>query len=198
MLTSRFITAFLVSTLLLLSACASKPLLVREHTKIDTLGVCVDFNEHITAPEKLLYLEATEEFVNENRKNKSRNWQLDTCNTSQKYQLDILVQNTKFVEPSQQAMYVILSTAGILYPLNGGAFGFFWLGFNTSNLEVSVSDDLKAGSKRPVFRQVYSSPYFKGSDALRIKHMESYKVALGKLIQDLQYQLDMPATGHKS
>jgi len=170
-----------------LVSCASRPLLINTDSLIETLGICVNFNEHIHGDEKLLYLNAAKDLVDEHQHNKKGEYVLDTCKQGQQNQLNILVQNTNFVDPPEQAVYVLLSTVGILYPLNGGGIGFFWLGFNNTSVELTLSEKL-AGTNKPVYRQVYSSPYFMDSESVRISHMESFKGMILESVQELQLQ----------
>lgn len=169
-----------------LSACASKPLAIKEGVGLDSLGVCVDFDQHVEEDDKLLYLNATKEFVEEYNQADSE-IPVNTCQQSNPYQLNFTVQNSRFIDPSEQALYVLLSTAGILYPLSGGKIAFAWLGFNTTNIEVSVSKAL-ATSGKPVYTQFYSSPYFLSADGVRYKHMQRFKSFMTEMVDSIASQ----------
>ena len=157
-----------------------------------TLELCVSFNEHVNQNDRLLYLDATKEFVDDYNKQHLKGPSLETCKSGQHEQLNVLIQRTSYVEPSEQVFYILLSIAGIAYPFSGGKFGFAWLGMNYTNVELSLSKTI-AGKEKPVFRQVYSSPYFKSSETLRISHMESYKAMLKESVKEIDEQLSMNA-----
>lgn len=188
MVTSRALFALFLAFILCLSACASRPLIINNALDVDTIGICLNFDEGTHDDEKLLYLNAVKEFVDYSRIGENENSLVDTCKRDQTYQLNILVQNSKFVDPSEQVFYVLLSTVGIMYPLSGGGIGFFWFGLNSTSVEVSLSESL-SGDGKPVYRQVYSSPYFMDSESLRIHHMENFKHMISGSLQQIGSQL---------
>ncbi len=187
-----FWLAVLISVMGLV-ACASRPLVVNPDVNVVNLGICVDFDEHIELDEKLLYLNATKEFVEQSAGGDGDDsLSVAMCNRNQPHQLTVTVQHTRFVDPAEQALYVVLSTAGILYPLNGGHLGFAWLGFSTSNLELHTSPNLAVTAK-PVYTQIYSSPYFLSAEGVRVKHMERFKNFLAETVRDIGRQLQAVA-----
>lgn len=187
MKTSRFICGLIACLVLLVSACASKPLSIKPDLQVAELGICIDFNEHIEDDEKLLYLNAAKQLV-DNKRDKGHFLKLEMCKNTQTHKVNFMVQNTRFIDPSEQALYVLLSTAGILYPLSGGQIGFAWLGFNTSNIELSASPSI-SDEARPVYTQVYSSPYFLSAEAVRLKHMESFKEFVVEVVKGIEQKL---------
>ena len=187
-MTSRVLSVLLM-LILALSACSNVPLIVNKQVHIATLGLCVNFNEHVQQDDRLLYLDATKEFVDEYNRQGLKGPRLDTCKKGQRDQLNVLIQRDRYVEPSEQALYIVLSIAGIAYPLSGGSFGFVWFGMNSTSVELSLSESI-GGKEKPVYRQVYSSPYFKGPESLRISHMESYKAMLKESVKEIVGQLN--------
>ncbi len=187
--TSRFFSTLSVLLLVtVMSACAMQPIAIKPDVFIETLAVCLDFNTQIGIDEKLLYLNATDELVAAH--NQASNLpQLVMCNETDEHALNITVLKTNLVEPSKQAFYVLLSIAGIAYPLSGGSIGFAWLGANSTSVEISVSKALAAATK-PVYAQFYSSPYFLSADEVRLKHMQRFKTFVNELLQ----QIDDKAT----
>ena len=172
-----------VGILPVFAGCANQPLTIAPDDNVTSIGICLGFNEHIHADEKLLYLNATKEYV-ETFNQGNPVLKIDTCNMQQAHRLEIIVQNTRFIEPSEQALYAVLSTAGVIYPLTGGGVGFVWFGLSTSNLEVKPSKSL-SGVDKVTYMQFYSSPYFKTSEGVRVRHMESYKEFVGGLVQEI-------------
>ena len=159
-------------------------MLLKADAKISELGICVNFNEHIEAPVRLLYLNATTEFIDDYNKN-TDDLELQACAAKQKNKLTIEVENTRFIEPDKQLLYLIISGLGVWYPMSGGGFGFVWFGLNSSDVQIKVSDDI-ALNNEPVFRHFSSWPYFSGSEAVKSKHMKQYQQFMFKLINELR------------
>ena len=170
-----------------LLACANKPLVAKTNPQLETLFLCMNFSEQADSSEKLLYLDAINQFI-ETYNNSQKELVLQPCNKSQQQSLIITVNKTKWVEPNKQAFYVVVSTIGIAYPLSGGSFGFAWFAMNESNLQLAYSPDL-AGTGKPVYRYVRSWPYFNGIEALKIKHMAKFQEFLFETLSDIEKDL---------
>lgn len=173
---------------MVLPACANHSLVITPGVNVSALGLCIEFDEHTGPDEKLLYLNATSELVEEYNR-AGQGFSLAMCNPAQEHQLKIVIQKTRFVDPGEQALYVGISAAGIIYPLTGGNFIFAWFGLSTSNLAISTSKNLSS-DKKPIYTQFYSSPYFMSADNVRIKHMEKYKVYISELVKDVETKLN--------
>jgi len=176
----------LLSCLFLIS-CANKPLLVKGGTQVAVLQVCMNFANHIEGDEKLLYLNAISEFIDDYNATPNA-LKLQSCTKGLKKSLHVTVQNTRFIDPNKQALYVGASTIGLAYPLSGGSFGFFWLAMNGTSLQLSLSPDLSEENKA-VNRYFSTWPYFYDLEALKAKHMNQFQEFMLETMIDIEKNL---------
>jgi len=182
-----FSLLLIICTLLL--ACANKPLVAKTGVKIDTLYLCMNFDEQTEASEKLLYLDAVKDFIDQYN-DKQKKLRLAACIKKQQQSLIVTVNKTRWIEPKKQVFYVLISTVGIAYPLTGGSFGFAWLAMNGSNLQLAYSPDL-AETNKPVYRYFSSWPYFNRMEALQGKHMEKFQEFMFETLENIEKDLTL-------
>lgn len=173
-----------VFILLILSACANKPLVFKLGLQPKLLELCLDFSREVSGDDKLLHLDAVTTFIDDyNALNKGI--RIQSCTDSNKHTVNLMIQKTEFVTPVKQVIYTIISVAGLVYPISGGSFGFIWFGGNTTNLGVTLSDDI-ASSKKVIYRRFASSPYFMNIDSVKEKHMKEFQTFLFELFDELK------------
>lgn len=170
--------------ILLLSACASQPIMLKADAKPKTLELCLDFREDMNSVDKLYYLDAANAFI-VHYNNLARGFNITPCAEGKKQTVRLIIENSRFVSPAEQTMYTLISILGIAYPLSGGGFGFAWLGFSTTSLGVQLSPDI-ADTTDIVYTQFSSSPYFYDEDSVKIKHMKQFQAFMFELFDGLR------------
>lgn len=181
--TKVFFVGLFIGLCLSIVSCSVVPLNVKPGATFDELAICLEFNDTLEDTDKLLYLDTATTFIEQYNVRHS-GLKLSACHNTAVNRLSISVQNTKFVNPDKQALYVAISTLGIAYPLMGGNFGFAWLGFNSSQLHLSLSENLSA-QEGTVYRSFYSSPYFKNLDEVKATHMQRFQEFLFETVNEL-------------
>jgi len=177
-------TRLLLLVTLLLTACAHQPMQVKHDVEVEQLEICLTFHEQIVVEDRLLHLDAIKNFIDDyNHAGQKIN--LLACQQGTSKSLNIAVESAKFINPEKQLLYVLASAVGLYYPLTGGGIGFAWLGFNTTNVGLSLSDDLDPGGK-PVFRSVVSSPYFHELETVKARHMQKFQVFMFEVMQEIE------------
>ena len=151
------------------------------------MQLCLNFANHIDidADDKLMHINTVNEFVEKYNELPDNSFKLKPCVSGKKDAVILTIQNSRFVAPKEQALYVIISTLGIAYPLSGGGFGFVWVGASTTTLGVQMSEDLGKNPKA-VYRQFSSSPYFYELSGVKRKHMQKFKVFLFELFEEIK------------
>ena len=170
-------------SLLLLVGCASQPVSLKHGVKPDLLEVCIDFSFDMNSDEKLLHLDAVNSFI-ESYNAQALYYKLLPCTKAENRSVTLTVQGTRYIAPSEQVLYVLVSSFGISSILNGG-LGFAWAGFSATQLGVKLSDDIADNSKA-VYRQFYSSPYFRDLASVKIHHMEKFQMFMFELFDELK------------
>jgi len=163
--------------------------------KPDSLEICLNFNSDIESEDKLMHIDAVNHFIehyNGLRKIKEpgqshapkRHFVLQSCVSGKLKTLNLTIQRTRYVPPSEQVLYAVISTAGILSILNGG-LGIAWAGFSTTTLGINLSADL-TDKQNTIYRQFSSSPYFHELNTVKRKHMKKFQVFMFELIHELE------------
>ena len=175
---------FLLAGILFLGGCASQPVLIKQGSQPDTLEVCIDFAVKLDSDEKLAHLDAVNTFINNYNNQQMPHYKLLSCSKGESRAVTLIIQNTRYVPPGEQALYVLVSTAGIASLVNGG-LGFAWAGFSTTSLGVKLSADI-ADTPNTVYRQFSSSPYFYELASVKIKHMNKFQSFMFGLFDELK------------
>ena len=178
---------FLLIISLLSFACANKPLMISKGTDFKSLKLCLNFSEDIGADDKLMYLNAINQFMEKYNALKKK-LLLKSCQKAKEQSLILTIQNSRLIEPKKQAFYVAISTIGIAYPLSGGNIGFAWFAMNGTNLQLSFSSDL-AGTQKPVHRHFSSWPYFYDIESLKVIHMEQFQAFMFENMGEIEKNL---------
>jgi len=175
---------WILLSLLCVTGCASNPIQLTHQIPDNKLELCVTFDNHISDDDRLLFLNASSKFINKyNQQEKS--FLLASCTNKSRPALNVIIQNTRFIDPQKQALYVVISTLGVAYPLTGGSIGFMWFGLNTTDLQFMVSSE--SGEKTALYhRQFSSSPYFHSLESLKLRHMEQYALFLLEILQEIK------------
>lgn len=173
---------------LILQGCASQPVSLKPDTKPGYLALCLDFASKTENDDKLLYLDAVKSFIDEyNAKNaydEIRSCSQASQSAKPERQVTLIIQNTRYVPPSKQMLYVLISSAGI-YSLLSGGYGFAWAGLSTTTLGVKLSADI-ATQPKIIYRQFSSWPYFNDLPQVKQKQMKRFQVFMFELFNELK------------
>lgn len=178
----NFPALVVVLMFLFLSACAHQPVVIAKSAKLEQLDICLTFHELISEDDRLLHLDAMKEFIDEYNQT-DNSVHLTACH-QQGSRLAINIESTKFINPDKQVLYVLISAVGLYYPLSGGGIGFAWFGLNTTNLSLTLSQDLNPEGKS-IYRQFVSSPYFNELDAVKAKHMQKFQTFMYEILKEI-------------
>ena len=169
--------------MLFLHGCASQPVSFSPNVKPHYLEVCLDFAVEMENEDKLLHLDAVNTFIGKYNA-RTPYYELRPCSQGKTRTVKLIIQNTRYVPPNEQALYVLISSAGIYSLLNGG-IGIVWGGMSTTTLGVDLSGDL-TDKPKTVYKHFYSSPYFYDLPAVKLKHMKQFQTFMFELLDELK------------
>lgn len=183
--------------IVVLFGCASQPVSFqfdegKSRVKSDYFTLCLDFAGETAIEDKLLYLDAVKSFIDEYNEAHAKD-EIRACVRGNGFsqsrsgaQIRLIIQSTRYVSPGEQALYVLISGAGLYSLLNGG-YGFAWAGLSSTTLGIVLSGDM-ASQPKVVYRQFRSWPYFQDMPGVKRKHMEQFQVFMFKLLSELKVE----------
>ena len=174
---------FLSILLITLQGCANQPLSFQPDTRVDYLELCLNFAREMENEDKLLHLDAVNTFIDEYNAGNSF-YRIRACSKGGERQVKLTIQETRYVPPKEQAMYVLISGAGIYFLVNNG-LGLVWASLSTTMVGVDFSDDL-TDKPKTVYRQFTSWPYFHELPRVKRDHMKQFQVFMLELFSELQ------------
>ena len=196
---SQNLFILLFTSFLMLQGCANQPISLKPDIKPDYLELCLNFATQMSTEDKLLHIDAVNSFISSyNAKNlhyeirpcvqvkasnAGVNGNLKENSVLVEKRVSLIIQKTRYVPPSEQILYVVISGVGIYSVLNGG-FGLVWAGFSGTTFGVNLSDDL-TDKKKTIYRQFTSSPFFHELTTVKHKHMKQFQVSLFELFNEL-------------
>ncbi len=146
--------------------------------------------------DKLLYLNAVNHFISEYNAQASY-YKIHPCLLDEmrplsmkKQQVTLQILNTRYIAPSEQFLYVVISGAGIYSLVNFG-YGLAWASLSETAVAVELSDDI-AGRQKTVYRRFTSWPYFHGLPEVKRRHMKQFNQFMFTIFKELMLSQQQP------